>query len=242
MGTQIFPLPRGWLAALLALCGAVVPATSLWAAPVAFSPALAVELQPLRGAVDRPEWFSPPLRPMLAAYKKRQWAKACALSTARHQQLMQSAGRFFFGMERKKADTEAIERFLDSHVRGDKPELEVAGEGFVPAMAWRSLATDACLRADKPQEAIRMVDLSASLAGDGPAVVALAVARAQVERSWPAAAVIAARSRDSLRVALIRALAKPEEAKHWLGVAEKHLQTGADQELLAAVRKAVGQP
>jgi hypothetical protein len=87
-----------------------------------------------------------------------------------------------------------------------------------------------------------MVDLSASLAGDGPAVVALAVARAQVERSWTAAAAIAARSRDSLRVALIRALAKPEEAKHWLGVAEKHLQTGADQELLAAVRKAVGQP
>lgn len=242
MRVSLFPALYRGLAALLLLSAVAVPARPVCAEPAGFSAALAAELQPLRGAVDRPEAFAAALRPALAAYKQRQWAKACSLSAARYQQLMQQAAKIFFGMERKNADHAAIERFLDAHVRGEKAELEVAGEGFVPAAAWRSLAVDACVRAAKPDEAVRMIAMVASLADDGPARQALAVARAQQEGHWPAAAAVVARSRDGLRVALIRALAQPTEAKHWLTIAESHLQTGADQQLLTAVRRVLGQP
>lgn len=242
MGVRIFPWAQVSAGLLLAGLGVAALRGEARAAEAPFAAALAIELQPLRGVADKPEALAAPLRPLALAYKKGQWAKACSASAARRQALLQRAAKIFFGMERKKADVEAIERFLDAHVRGDRPELEVAGEGFVAAAAWRSLAVDACVRADLPAQAIAMIDQSASLAGDGPALVALAVARAQAERRWSAAAAVVARSGDSLRVALIRALARPEEARHWLTIAEAHAQTGADQQLIAAVRKLAGPP
>lgn len=212
------------------------------AAPVPFQTQLAAELQPLRGSPDRPEWYAAELKPVLKAYQRKNWAEACRQSDVHFAALMQTAARLFFGPERKKADTEAIERFLDAKVRGTKPVLEVAAEGFAPAAPWRSLAVDACIRAEQPAAALAQIQLIASNSGDGPAVVALAVARAQADRSWASAAAVVAKSKDALRVHLIRALAEPAAAKHWLAAAEKLLQTGADQALLASVRRACGQP
>lgn len=212
------------------------------ASPVPFQTQLAAELQPLRGSPDRAEWYAAELKPVLKAYQRKQWAQACKQSDARFAGLMQTASKLFFGPERKKAEGEAIERFLDAKVRGTKPVLEVAAEGFAPAAPWRSLAVDACVRADQPAAALAQIQLIASAAGDGPAVVALAVARAQVDRNWASAAAVVANSKDALRVNLIRALAEPAAAKHWLTTAEKYLQTGEDRALLTSVRRACGQP
>ena len=226
---------------------ALVAAMSLHAktavsAPLAFQTALAVDLQPLRGVTDRPEWFAAELKPIVQAYQRKQWAKACTLSDAKYKRLMQTAARLFFGPERKKAQTEAIEQFLDSKVRGTPPVLEVAAEGFVPAAPWRSITVDACVRADLPAIAVAQIGLIASVTGDGAAVVALAVARGQADRSWASAAAIVAKSKDGLRVVLLRALAEPPTARHWLAAAEQHLQTGDDRALLSAVRRACGEP
>ncbi len=221
---------------------AVLAAQPCQATPVAFQTTLAAELQPLRGSVDRPEWFAAELKPILRAYQRKQWGKACAQSDGQLKGLMLTASRLFFGSERKKAETEAIERFLDAKVRGTTPVLEVAAEGFAPAAPWRSLAVDACIRAEQPEAAVAQIQMIASAAGDGPALVALAVARAQADRNWSSAAAVVAKSKDALRVLLIRALAQPAEAGHWLAAAEKWLQTGEDQKLLASVRRACGQP
>lgn len=212
------------------------------AAPVPFQSALAAEIQPLLGVSDRPDWFAAELKPVLQAYQRKHWAKACALSDAKYNSLLQTASRLFFGPERKKAEANAIERFLDDKVRGTKPVLEVAAEGFAPAAPWRSLTVDACVRADQPAIALSHIGMIASASGDGPAVVALAVARAQVDRSWASAAAVVAKSRDALRVQLIRALAEPAQARHWLAEAARHVQTGEDQALLVAVRRACGLP
>ncbi|MBI5609970.1 MAG: hypothetical protein HY902_13940, partial [Deltaproteobacteria bacterium] len=196
---------------------------------------LAIRLQPLRPAVERPEALAVPLRPLAKAYQKRQYAKVCQASRDRWQLLMTRAAKIFYAPDRAAPDVDAIERFMNEMVLGPRPQLAVGAERFVAFGTWKALAIDACLRAHRGGDALVFaVGEPAGASMDAALAVALA-ARAE---SW-AAADLPVRT-ESLRAALLRALRAPEQAATWLKQAQALARQAEDRELIDAVAGHLG--
>lgn len=204
-----------------------------------FSAAVAAQLQPLRGQPDRKAAFAPALEPMRVAYAKRSYAAACTRSAAHFGALMARGAQIFYGVDRRKGDTAAISQFLAQHASGERPELEVGQEGFMPAVAWRNLAVDACVRAGNGAAAVRMVAQAGSET-DGPARIALAVALAVQAGRWSAGQAALTGTRDALRLSLWQALLQPTQGRSWLAKAASQAQTADDRALVDAVAALVG--
>ncbi len=237
VGVILFPqLAKNLLVALfVARIG--VAASDVRADPAPWSWDLAVQLQPLRPALDKPAALAAPLRPMAAAYQKRQFAAVCKASGQRWQGLMLKASKLFYAAERSRADSEAIERFFDEHVRGERPLLALGAERFVPAATWRALALDACLRAHRGAEAL-VFAVGAPQEPVASLDVARAVALAARTESW--AALDLPIGAESLRAVLLRALLAPEQAGTWLARAKEQVRQAEDRELVTAVATHLG--
>jgi hypothetical protein len=202
---------------------------------------VAVALQPLQPSpsAGQRDAVPPALAAIAKAHGRRQYGVACQASARLWQARMTEASRLFYGPDRRKADTAAIERFLDQHVRGPKAVLSIAAEGFAPAVAWRNLAVDACVRAGDGATAVRFVAASASEQRGAPRL-ALAVALALQAGRWSAAEEALVDAEDSLRLPLWRALLSPAQAQTWLQAAAKSAQSTADSAPIAAVRAHLG--
>lgn len=210
------------------------------AVEVPFSQALAVTLQPLQAAGGRDSW-PVALAAVGQAYGRRQYAAACQRSLQLWQTRMAEGARLFYGPERRKADIDAIERFLDLNVRGARPLLAIAAEGFAPATVWRNLAVDACVRSGDGKTAVLFAAAAASEQTGAPRL-ALAVALALQAGRWAAAAGALEGAEDSVRVPLWRALIAPQQGLAARDRALKAAQTTADRDIIDAVSRHLGLP
>jgi len=205
---------------------------------------LLVQLQPLHPrqaiAADKKAEVAPGLRALAVLHSRGRHAEVCKASEALRAKLLADAARLFYAPDRKSPDIEAIEDFLDSYVRGRTPMLEVPGEVFTPAAAWRALAVDSCVRAAMPELALAMVATAGSLGQDRAERLALAVVLAQRAGVWRAALPVLGADGGGLRAHLVRALAATTQASaaSHLQVAEKAAHSADERQLVEQVRAA----
>lgn len=231
-------MPRRLFRFLLAF--AVLGGTSLLPGPaLAVLPLpLLTELQPLQPRVQSADGLAPPLRPWLALHQRGRHAEVCDRSETLRQKLFAEAARLFYAPERKDPDLSAIEAFLERHVRGPTPLLEMPAEGFAPAATWRALAVDSCVRAGLPAKALPFLTLAGGTGADATARVALAVVRAQQAGSWTAGVAVLAGIDAGVRGRLLRALAaEPKAAQAWLAQARTAATLPTEQALVNQVAK-----
>jgi len=133
------------------------------------------ELQPLTTADKDPSSRRADLKPAIAAYAKHRHADACKAVSGLVEDTLAEAERLFRGKDRDKADTMAIERFLDRHVRGGAPLLVVQGDQFIPAPYVRALGADACCRAADGPRGVALLAEAAGLLREARLVAAYAL-------------------------------------------------------------------
>lgn len=230
------------LAGLQGLCAFGAEAQPTAAHGQAVLPAeVVIALQPLRAPAARPTDWAVPLRPIAQYHAKGRYLQACQQSEALRGRLMKEASRLFYGQDRKQADYDGIERFLDSYVRGRTPVLEIPTEVFAPAAPWRALAVDACVRAGEPEKALRFVADAGSAGQDATSRVALAVVLAQKAGSWQAALPVLIGQREGVRVLLLRALAAgPNGGKSFYTQADRAALLPEERALVTLVGKTLG--
>ena len=138
--------------------------------------AILVDLQPLSPHIDDPVWRRPETRRLLAAWRGQRFLAACTGSASLLDRLLHEGAALFYGPERRRANVDGIERFMSRYVSGSDALLEVRAELFAPGPSWRRPAVDACVRAARPDIAIRFVAVAAGLDGTLPMRTAMAVA------------------------------------------------------------------
>jgi len=192
--------------------------------PVAVPPRAVLALwQPLRPNLSAPILKRAELRAAVKAYRLRRWSVSCAASAKALDRIEARAARLFYAPKREGADLDGIDRFLAKFLRGKAPLLEVVGELFVPAAAWRALVVDGCVRAKRPQIADRFL-AHAALTRMGPRAQrlrsALALVRWQASRAqqpW-----LVAGQSGGARTWLLRAVGLPRGRRaHLLAKARK---------------------
>ena len=190
--------------------------------------------QPLR-PIDRDATYRrSELRSLFKKHRKRHFLAACQGAEALRNRLMKQAARLFYKHRRKNADIGAIERFIERHVQGKAPLLSIAGEVFAPSAAFRRLAVDACVRANRPDLADKFLAQVAGAGVDRQLRLALAAVRLQRDGQPSVVLWLVGQHGGGARAALFRALAAKgaERARH-IEAARKEA-TVSEQALLDA--------
>ncbi len=173
--------------------------------PATLDVELLARLQPLR---VRHESLGPELLPIAKLLDRKRYPQACSQIAKLRVDLIHKAAPLFYQPTRKGGgDVEGVSHFLQTHVAGPKPTLQIIQESFVPSQAMRALAVDACVRAKQPQEAVVFVADLALMAHDAQARLALALLKAQIAGQWSAGLAALDPTVTGPRAALLRALA-----------------------------------
>ncbi len=174
------------------------------------------------------------LRALLKKHRKKRFSAACKGAESLRSRLMKQASALFYKHRRKNADVGAIERFIERYVQGKVPLLSIAGEVFAPSAAFRRLAVDACVRANRPELADRFLAQAAGAGVDRQLRLALAAVRLQRDGRPTAVLWLVGKEGGGARAALFRALAAkgPERARHIKNASE--VATSSELALLDA--------
>ncbi len=196
---QIFPL-------LLALLSPSIATAQAPAEPSATLDAdLIARLQPLRA---RRESLAPPLVAIAKLVDRKRYPQACGQVAKLRTDLIRKAAPLFYQPTRQRGgDVEGVSHFLQTHVEGPRPMLQIIHETFVPSQGMRALAVDACVRAGQPQQAVVFVADLALLSHDPQSRLTLGLLKAQVAGRWKDAMASIDLSVTGPRAALLRALA-----------------------------------
>ena len=151
--------------------------------------AVAARWQPLRPRSGDPAYARAELKKVWRDHGKRRYKRACKASDKLLARLLDEGAALFYKPVRQGADLGGIAAFMDKHVRGRDPLLQVAHEVLVPSAAFRSLAVDACMRAGQPLVARRFIDQAAISGKDSrlrtaAAVVRLACGHTSAQVGW----------------------------------------------------------
>lgn len=166
---------------------------------------LIARLQPLRA---RRESLAAPLVAIAKLVERKRYPQACAQIAKLRVNLVRKAAPLFYQPTRQGGgDVEGVSHFLQTHVEGPKPTLQIIQETFVPSQAMRALAVEACVRANQPQQALPFVADLALLSHDPQSRLTLGLLKAQIAGRWQEAMASIDLTVTGPRAALLRALA-----------------------------------
>lgn len=223
----------------LATAGVVLVSANAWASSPPVDPKVVealLAIQPRSEAIPK----------SLAGAKKqadrKNYAAACKLVMTRHQALLRQAAPLFYQPDRRRGgDDVGLTSFLEHHLEGPQPELQMVAESLVPAPGVRALGIWVCLRAGLPGQAEVLVRDLALLHAEPQARLTLALLRAQSSGRWADGAAVLGPDQRTPRALLLRALAgEAPGAKALLEQASREAATPQEQQLAAQVSQLLG--